>query len=596
MPLDQQTPQQQVIIIGGGPSGLSAAYEVQRLAATPIVLERLDKLGGLARTENYNGYRFDLGGHRFYTKSKEIQDLWHEIMGADFLKRPRLSRIYYHNYFFYYPLRLFNTLRGLGLWESQLILLSYLRWHFFPYREEESFEHWVTNRFGQRLFRTFFQAYTEKVWGISCQELKADWAAQRIQDLSFWTVLRSMLGAKTGIRTLTESFYYPRLGPGMLWQTLGAQIESSGGEIRLNSRVEKIYWQERRITGIALQGEQDIIAVENLITSMPLSEFIKCLQPPPDTNILQAANKLRYRDFITVCLIVKQEHLFPDNWIYIHDPDVKVGRIQNFKNWSPEMVADTANSSLGLEYFCNQGDELWNMDDQELIELGSREIAQIGLAAYSDIFDAKVVRVQDAYPIYDTDYAQYLQTLREFISSLENVQTIGRNGLHRYNNQDHAMLTGMLAARSLRLGHEHDLWAVNADQEYHEEVREQSGESLEDLATMVLPVSFARIHKTAFACALGFCCGVLLMLLSLLAMHPEFSKIQAFLSLLGHYFPAYWAGDTQGVILGFAFGFISAFILGWSAAFLRNFGLGLYLLLLRKQGEQHSLRNLLDYI
>jgi protoporphyrinogen oxidase len=464
----------QVVIIGGGPAGLTAAYELTKARHRPLVFEKQGFVGGLACTQNYKGYYFDMGGHRFFTKSKEVEEIWWQILQDDFLRRPRLSRIYYNRKFFYYPLKAVNVLLGLGLINSTLILLSYFRWRLFPYPVEETFEQWVTNRFGKRLFQTFFKAYTEKVWGISCSELKAEWAAQRIKDLSLKTALLNMLWKpRKVIKTLIEEFHYPRLGPGMMWDRVRRIVEKRGGSVRQDSEVISIQRNGNRIESVVISrnGQEDLVNGTHFLSSMPITEFLKRLDPPPPPAVREAAEQLKHRDFLTVCLIVNQPNLFQDNWIYIHDPGVKVGRVQNFKNWSPEMVPDPAKSSLGLEYFCNDGDELWGMPDAELIELGKREMEQIGVARAADVEDGCVFRMKYSYPVYDSDYRTYLATIREYVDNLENFQTIGRNGLHRYNNQDHAMLTGILAVRNLIHGEQNDLWSVNTDQEYHEEVQ-----------------------------------------------------------------------------------------------------------------------------
>ena len=505
----------EVVIIGGGPAGLTAAYELCKLGLQPIVLEKENKVGGLSRTESYKGYYFDLGGHRFFTKVKEVKRLWHETLNGEFLRRPRLSRIYYNRRFFFYPLKPLNALVGLGFWESTLIVLSYVKWHFFPHKREDTFEEWVTNRFGKRLFQTFFKTYTEKVWGIPCSELKAEWAAQRIKDLSLKTAVLSMfVKPKKTIKTLIEEFEYPRLGPGLMWRTLTEGIERYNGRVRLSSDVVKIIRDGRRIESVmvANNGSQETISGSSFISSMPVTEFIKKLHPEPPEEVLTAATKLKYRDFLTVCLIVNKPHLFPDNWIYIHDPTVRVGRIQNFKNWSPDMVPDQEKTSLGLEYFCSEGDELWTMSDTELIELGKREVERIGLASSSDVEDGCVIRVPKSYPIYDSDYRDGLETIRKFVDGLENFQTVGRNGLHRYNNQDHAMLTGMLAVRNLVLGERNNLWSVNTDQEYHEEIREEVQVLTDDIATAVdgvLTRVFAKLDRVALGLSTGITAGMI---------------------------------------------------------------------------------------
>ena len=463
------------LVIGAGPAGLTAAYELATRGKRVVVLEQLDRVGGIARTENYKGYYFDMGGHRFYTKAPKVQAMWKALLGDDFLRRPRLSRIYYKNKFFHYPLKPLNALIGLGLWQAVFISLSYVRWHFFPYKHEDTFEQWVTNRFGKRLFEVFFKTYTEKVWGIPCSELKAEWAAQRIKDLSLKTAVLSMfMKPKNTIKSLIEEFDYPRLGPGMFWNRVRTEIERLGGEVRLGAAVVKINRAGDRIESVVVEQtqpgcapERRVLSADHIISSMPVATFVKKLNVA-EPELLTAADRLSYRDFLTVCLIVNKPDLFPDNWIYIHSPEVKVGRIQNFKNWSPDMVPDHSKTSLGLEYFCNEGDAIWNMSDADLIALGKREIDRIGLAHDADVEDGCVFRVLKAYPVYDTSYRQYLETIKTFVGGLKNFQTIGRNGLHRYNNQDHSMLTGMAAVNNMLLGEHSDLWAINADQDYLE--------------------------------------------------------------------------------------------------------------------------------
>ena len=513
-----QANERQVIIIGAGPAGLTAARELVKLDCSPIVIEKEDKVGGLASTENYQGYHFDMGGHRFFTKAEAVKRTWHEILGDKFLRRPRLSRIYYNRKFFDYPLKPFNALAGLGLWQSVMIVLSYVRWRIRPWPREDTFEQWVTNRFGRRLFRIFFKSYTEKVWGIPCSELRAEWAAQRVKYLSLETALISMfIKPRNTIKTLIDSFDYPEQGPGMMWNAVKKEVEKRGGAIRLRSNVALIYRQGMRVESLLVANDENIDVVHgtDFISSMPITEFIQKLEPPPPAYVLEAAERLKYRDFITVCLIVNKPDLFPDNWIYVHDPDVKVGRIQNFKNWSPHMVPDPTKSSLGLEYFCTRGDDLWGLTDSDLIELAKRELQAIGLVSPTNIEEGCVFRVPQAYPIYDSEYADYLATIKNFVAKLENYQTIGRNGLHRYNNQDHAMLTGMLAAKNLTDGAHHDIWSVNADQEYHEEIRE-TFDSPDEIGSKALEEAFAegfaKLDRIALGLATGAMAGLLIFL------------------------------------------------------------------------------------
>lgn len=468
-----------VLIIGAGPAGLTAAHELLKAGNRSIVLEQSHRVGGIARTEVYKGYRFDIGGHRFYSKVDEVNELWNEVLGPSFRKTPRLSRIYYNQRYFHYPLKFLNTLKSLGLLESGRVLASYLLAKLWP-DEEETFEQWVTNRFGRRLYETFFESYTEKVWGIPCNEIRAEWAAQRIKGLSLKSALMSALfSGNQNTKTLINEFHYPVLGPGMMWEAFQAKIEQQAGQVLLGTRVVRLLREGNRIKRvIAQQGSQTIeFPVSDIISSMPISALIKQLSPPPPLKVLQAARALKYRALLIVGLIVNRAEVFPDNWIYIHEPNVKVGRIQNFKNWSTEMVPDLSKTSLGMEYFCNEAnpsdtlalaDELWGRSDAELMALAKEELAQLGLARADEVEEGIVIRQPKAYPVYDAEYRQHLAVIQKFLATISNLQTIGRNGMHRYNNQDHSMLTGMLAARNL-LGETHDLWQVNTQRSYYEE-------------------------------------------------------------------------------------------------------------------------------
>jgi protoporphyrinogen oxidase len=581
-----------LVIIGAGPAGLSAAYEATRHGRTPVVLEKSRLVGGIARTESYKGFRFDMGGHRFFTKNPEVDQLWREVLSTDMLRRGRLSRIFYNNKFFSYPLKPLNALMGLGILESCLILCSYMRWKLFPCKVEETFEQWVTNRFGKRLFLTFFKTYTEKVWGISCTELKAEWAAQRIKDLSLRTAVLSMfLRPKKTIKTLIDSFDYPRLGPGMLWEAVRREVEARGGKIRHDSDVTKICRNGNCVESVVLNnnGHSEIIRGDHFITSMPVTEFIRKLDPPAPANVRSAASKLKYRDFLTVCVIVDKPELFPDNWIYIHEPTVQVGRIQNFKNWSPEMVPDQSKTSLGLEYFCNEGDALWTMSDTDLVELARLELGKIGLAKPTDVIDGCVFRVPKSYPVYDSDYTTYLGTVREFMDGLENCRTIGRNGLHRYNNQDHSMLTGMYAVRNLLLGHAHELWSVNADKEYHEEQR-LAPEIEEQLA-----VVFARVDSMAMGLSSGIICAVGLWALTMFLVLKGGHVVGPHLALLRQFFPGY-AVTPLGSVLGLFYGATVGFVGGFALAAMRNLVLFLHWALVLRRAENTSLKHLLEYV
>jgi protoporphyrinogen oxidase len=461
-----------VVIIGAGPAGLTAAYELSKSGLKSVILEKDEVVGGLARTTEHKGYLFDIGGHRFFTKVPLVQELWEQVLGDDLLRRPRLSRIYYKSKFFAYPLEPLGALRGLGPVEAIRCALSYARARLLPRRPEEDFETWVSNRFGRRLFEIFFQSYTEKVWGMPCNEIRSEWAAQRIQDVSLTSLLRYALcptpkAARRGeVKSLIGEFLYPRKGPGMMWSRLREMVEADGARVVLRSPVESIRWEPGRVLGVRAGGQY--YGGSHFLSSMPIRELWLGLDPAPPPHVLRAADDFHYRDFLTVALIVKGKDLFRDNWIYIHDPSVAVGRIQNYNNWSPDMVPTGDTTCLGLEYFCKAGDGLWRLTDAQLIERASEEAARVGLVRTEDVIDGAVLRVEKAYPVYDDTYQRGLEVVREFLRDLPNLQLIGRNGMHRYNNQDHAMLTGILAARNI-MGARYDLWQVNADFEYHEQ-------------------------------------------------------------------------------------------------------------------------------
>jgi protoporphyrinogen oxidase len=584
----------QFVVIGGGPAGLTAAYELAKLGLRPTVVEKLDDVGGLARTASYKGFRFDMGGHRFFTKVPEVDAMWREVLRDDFLRRPRLSRIYYKGRFFHYPLRPLNALVGLGVLESLLVVLSYLRWQIWPYRREDTFEQWVTNRFGRRLFRIFFKTYTEKVWGIPCSTLKAEWATQRIKDLSLKTAVLSMLvKPRRTIKTLIEEFHYPRLGPGMMWNAVREEIERRHGVVLTGHEVVRVNRTGQRIDSVvtSADGHQATVAATDFISSMPVTELIQKLDPPAPLSVLGAADQLKYRDFLTVCLIVNRADPFPDNWIYIHSPGVKVGRIQNFRSWSPDMVPVAGKTSLGLEYFCSEGDEIWTTPDADLIELAKREVDRIGLVREADVEDGCVVRVPKAYPVYDATYREHLAVVREFVSGLANLQSVGRNGLHRYNNQDHAMLTGMLAVRNAVLGQRNDLWSVNTDQEYHEVIREKiDTRQLEDM----LSYAFRKLDRLAFGTSLGLTVGLALFAATLVLVLKGGDVVGPRLGLLAQYFPGYRV-TGPGAVLALLYGFVMGFVGGWALAFIRNAAVFLYMAMTRRQAERQLVRKLLEY-
>ena len=473
-----------VFVIGAGPAGLTSAYLLTKQGVSTTVIEAdPTHVGGISRTASYKDFLFDIGGHRFFSKSQEVVDLWKEILPDDFIERPRLSRIYYNGVYFSYPLKAFEALNNLGYIESALCVLSYLQKQAFPTENPESFHDWVANQFGERLFSIFFKTYTEKVWGMSCDEISADWAAQRIKGLDLWSAMsnalrnslpRANIPRKGGqqIKTLIDSFQYPRKGPGMMWDAAAAKVKAAGGQIHMGTRLEGLRYNPQiklwTITTTNAAGEWQFFTANHVISSAPIRELVHSIQPKPEC--VEAADRLRYRDFLTVALIVEKPDLFPDNWIYVHEPKVKVGRIQNFRSWSPEMVPDDKLACLGLEYFCFEGDGLWNASDEELIALAKKELAEIGLATEAEVKDGCVVRQKKAYPVYDDGYKANVEAIRsELADKFPSLHLVGRNGMHKYNNQDHAMMTAMLTVKNILAGENvYDVWNVNEDAEYHE--------------------------------------------------------------------------------------------------------------------------------
>ncbi len=493
-----------VAIIGAGPAGLTAGYLLSKEDVEVVVLEADPVyVGGISRTVTYNGFHFDIGGHRFFSKSKAVEDLWTEILPNDMMVRARSSRIFYGGKFFSYPLRPFEALLKLGVFRSTLCILSWLKARLFPVRNPRNFEEWVSNQFGKRLFNTFFKSYTEKVWGMSCKEISADWAAQRIKGLSLGSAIKNALipqrynGDRSKvIKTLIHSFRYPRRGPGMMWEACAEKMKVLGGKLEMGCRVTRCSHDE--VSGAWTveykngKGDLHTVEAEHIISSAPMRELTCGLSPAVSERTKRAAESLKYRDFITVMLILKDRQMFDDNWIYIHDPSVKVGRVQNFRSWSPEMVPEPDKVCYGLEYFCFEGDGLWESSDSKLIDLARRELIQIGLAKEGDFIDGCVVRQKKAYPVYDDDYARHVATIRQELEiRYPNLHLVGRNGMHKYNNQDHAMMTAMLCVENILADAKlYDLWQVNSDAEYHEQgpatAEETNGRALRLVPTRVV--------------------------------------------------------------------------------------------------------------
>lgn len=470
-----------VVVIGAGPAGLTAAYLLSKQGYEVTVLEADDIVGGISRTAEYKGYRFDIGGHRFFTKIAPVQELWDELLGSEFISVPRLSRIHYDGKYFDYPLKAGNALSGLGVWNAIRIVWSYLDAQLHPSGSEENFEQWVSNRFGTRLYEIFFKTYTEKVWGIPCTEIRAEWAAQRIQSLSLARAIMTSAALNrrsNTIKSLISEFRYPRLGPGQMWEAARERVEALGNRVLLRHYASALecgcdpVTGARRVTGVRASSDAGELCfpAEHVVSTMPVRSLVRALEPEAPAEVCLEAEGLRYRDFIVVALILNRENLFPDNWIYIHTPGVQVGRIQNFNNWSSAMVPDPGRTCLGLEYFCFKHDGMWNSSDADLVALASHELESLGLARADEVVDGTVIRMPKAYPIYDAEYRQHLDRVRQFIDPISNLHTVGRNGMHKYNNQDHSMLTAMMAIWNMQ-GARHDIWSVNTDFEYHEEQR-----------------------------------------------------------------------------------------------------------------------------
>ena len=482
-----------VAIIGAGPAGLTAAYQLTKKGYSVTIIEKDPRyVGGISRTVEHEGFRFDIGGHRFFSKSKEVVDLWNEILPDDFIQRPRMSRIFYEGKFYSYPLRAFEALFNLGIIRSTLCMLSYAKAKVMPHKDVKSFEQWVENQFGHKLYSIFFKTYTEKVWGMPCDEMSADWAAQRIKGLSLGAAVIDGLKRSFGLnkkpndgmetKTLLETFRYPRQGPGMMWDAARDFVVAGGNEVLMGHSLKQISQDANtnrwRMQATNTAGDTVTINAGHVISSAPMRELSSRIHPLPATTT--NAMNLNYRDFLTVALMIKSDDLFPDNWIYIHDSKVKVGRVQNFRSWSPEMVPDPDIACVGLEYFCFEGDGLWSMSDDDLVALATKEMAILKLCNPDHVVGGAVVRQEKAYPVYDESYRENVDAMRtELEAKYDNLHMVGRNGMHRYNNQDHAMMTAMLTVRNIEAGARiYDIWNVNEDAEYHESGDEGEKEAL----------------------------------------------------------------------------------------------------------------------
>jgi protoporphyrinogen oxidase len=471
-----------VVVIGAGPAGLTAAHELGKAGVTSTVLESDSVVGGISRTVQRDGWRFDIGGHRFFTKVQRVEDFWHEVLADDeFMLRPRASHIYYQGKFFDYPLKPVKAVMALGPVEAVRCGLSFLWIRVRRPKEIRSLEDYVVANYGWRLYRHFFKTYSEKVWAVPTSEISAEWGAQRIKGMSLWDAVWEPVRARFAgrrqdkskqVTSLIEQFQYPKYGPGMMWERCRELVEAAGTKVIMDAPVTRVRHQGGR--AVAVVSEADGVTTEypadHVISSMPYSLLAKAMDPPPPPEVQAAADELYFRDFLSVALVVPEDKVpWTDNWIYIHAPEVKTMRVQNFGSWSPYMIHSGRNV-LGLEYTVVEGDEWWSAADEELIEKGKAELEQLGLVKASDVEAGYVVRMPKAYPVYDPDYAENVAVLRRWLEdNVPNVHPVGRNGMHRYNNQDHSMYTAMLTVENILGDAGHDIWAVNVEDEYHEE-------------------------------------------------------------------------------------------------------------------------------
>ncbi len=499
-----------VLVIGGGPAGLTAAHQLAESGDPVVVVEEDSVVGGISRTVERDGWRFDIGGHRFFTKVKPVEEFWHRVLPPeDFLLRPRMSRIFYDGKFYDYPIKLGNALSNLGVIEAVRCGLSFLWVRLRPPKDVTTLEGYIVSNYGWRLYEHFFKTYNEKLWAVSASEISADWGAQRIKGMSLWTAvwepIRSSLRGKRRDRSkqvtsLIDEFQYPKYGPGMMWESCAEQIVSMGGTLRMETSATTVHVEDGAAGAVTVRSAagEERIPVSHVISSMPFTSLARIVDPPVPEEVAAAAADLRYRDFLTVALVVPEERGFPDNWIYIHSPDVKVGRIQNFGSWSPYMVKD-GRTCLGMEYFVFEGDDLWTREDDELIALGTNELAAIGLVDPADVESGYVVRMPKAYPVYDDVYRDNVDVIRRwFEKHASNVHPVGRNGMHKYNNQDHSMYTAMLTVENIRGAH-HDIWSVNVEEEYHEvdDARSDKGTGGTGRDAPVIPRRAAPVGRAA---------------------------------------------------------------------------------------------------
>ena len=470
------------IIMGAGPAGLTAAYELIRNNIKPVIIEKDSVVGGIARTVKYKEYRFDIGGHRFFTKNEEVEKLWEDILGEDFLTRNRLSRWYYNKKFFNYPINPLEILKIFGLQESAKIIASYAKAKIFP-KKEKNIEDWYINQFGEYLAKPFFIDFNKKLWGVPCNKLNMDFGKQRVKGVSFYSIIKEHVKKilrinREDVKSLISKFRYPKYGPGMMWEEMKRKIEKKGGKFLMESEVVSINHENNKIVSVTVKNKnkKKNIPGKYFLSSIPLKELIMKMNPKPEAEIVKAAESLKFRAFVAVALVLNKEKIFPDTWIYTHDKGMACIRIQNFNNWSPFLVPK-GKTCLGFEYTCNFNDEFWNLDDEGIRKIAIEDLEKAGFAEKKEVVDSKIIRLKDVYPVYTLDYKEKVSIIKRYIDkfnkNFKNIQPIGRGGMHKYNNMDHSMMTALLAARNI-LGKEYDIWKVNTDAEYHEEEKEKN--------------------------------------------------------------------------------------------------------------------------
>jgi protoporphyrinogen oxidase len=458
-----------VAVIGAGPAGITCAYELAKRGTAVDVYEADSAPGGMAKSIELWDQKVDLGPHRFFSKDPRVNRLWAEVAGDDYEMVERLTRIFYKQRFFYYPLKPFNALKNLGPVEAAACLLSYAKEKVRPTPQDDSFESWVTSRFGRRLFSIFFKTYTEKLWGIPCSELDADFAAQRIKKLSLYEAVKNALLGNRGNehKTLVDAFAYPHGGSGAIYERMARGVEERGGRVRYGAPIRRIAMENGRAAGVETM-DGAMRAYDRVVSTMPFTDLVRGLGTAPDA-VLEQVDRLRFRNTVLVYLLVQGSGLFRDNWLYVHAADLQMGRMTNFRNWVPHLYGDQEDTILALEYWCYDKDAMWRASDDELAAMARREAEATGLLEGRPVLRAHAVRIPRSYPVYDRGYGRRVREVEQWLDTVQGLTVIGRGGAFKYNNQDHSMLMGLLAAENIAEGAGHNLWAINTDYEYHED-------------------------------------------------------------------------------------------------------------------------------